>query len=69
MLLLTETIRHAWKEKDVYSVVFMDVAGAFNNVHVKRLLHNLRKRRTPEFIVRWVESFLSERSTKLRFKG
>ena len=69
MLLLTENIRHAWKEKDIYSVVFMDVAGAFNNVHVKRLLHNLRKRRVPDFIVRWAESFLSERSTNLRVNG
>ena len=45
----------------------MDVAGAFNNVHVKMQLYNLRKKRMPNVIVRWVESFLSERSTNLRF--
>src|SRR5579859_383311 len=67
MVLLEEKITHAWKEEDVYSVVFMDVAGAFNNVHRKRLLYDLRKRRIPEFIVRWVESFLSDRTMHLRF--
>jgi hypothetical protein len=69
MLLLTEKIKHAWKEQDEYAVIFMDIAGAFNNVHPERLLHDLRKRRIPEFIVRWVESFLSRRSTSLRFNG
>jgi len=69
MIVLTEKIFNAWKERDVYSVVFMDVAGAFNNVHHKRLQHNLKRRRVPEFIVNWVESFLAERSTKLRFNG
>jgi ribonuclease HI len=69
MTTLTEGIRNAWKEGDIYSAVFMDVAGAFNNVHHKRLIHNMRKRRVPEFIVRWTESFLKDRYTQLRFNG
>ena len=28
MTILIERIHHAWKEGDIYSVVFMDVAGA-----------------------------------------
>ena len=55
MMIMSEKIMNAWKERDTYSVVFMDVAGAFNNVHHKRLSHNLRKRRVPDFIVHWVE--------------
>ena len=47
----------------------MDVAGAFNNVHHKRLLHNLKKRKVPTIIVRWVENFLNGRATQLRFNG
>jgi len=69
MLILSEKLHHAWKEGDTYSVVFMDVAGAFNNVHHKRLLHNLRKRRVPEFIGEWIGSFLRSRQTQLRFNG
>ena len=69
MMMLQERIKHAWKEKAVYSAVFMDVAGAFNNVHHQRLIHNMKKRKVPNFIVRWTESFLQGRSTRLRFNG
>src|SRR5579859_5302756 len=52
-----------------FSAVFMDVAGAFNNIHHERLLHNMKKRKVPNFIVRWTESFLKERGTRVRFNG
>ena len=45
----------------------MDVAGAFNNVHHQRLIHNMKTRKVPMPIVRWTESFLSGRTTQLRF--
>ena len=47
----------------------MDVAGAFNNVHHKRLTHNMRKRKIPKEITDWVLSFLSNRKTCMRFNG
>jgi hypothetical protein len=31
MMMLQERIKHAWKKTAVYSAVFMDVAGAFDN--------------------------------------
>jgi len=69
MMVLTENIYKAWKEKKVYTAIYMDVAGAFNNVHHKRLIHNLRKRRMPAAISRWIGSFLQNRSTQLQFSG
>jgi Reverse transcriptase (RNA-dependent DNA polymerase). len=48
MVILSERIYAAWKEREIYSAVFMDVAGAFNNVHHDRLEHDLRKRKVPE---------------------
>ena len=69
MLILTEGICHAWKEREIFSVVFMDVAGAFNNVHHQRLYHNVRKRKAPEFIIKWTESFLNNQYTRLRLNG
>jgi ribonuclease HI len=62
-----ERIRHAWKEREVYSTIFMDVAGAFNNLHHERLLSNMRKRRIPAVIIEWTQSFLTGRSTQLWF--
>src|SRR5271163_5088693 len=67
MTVLSERIYHAWKEREVYTAVFMDVAGAFNNVHHERLIHNLKKRRLPTAIAKWIGSFLQKRSTQLLF--
>ena len=69
MMILSESIHQAWKEKKVYTAVLMDVAGAFNNVHHERLVHNLRKRRIPHTISRWVKNFLQGRTTQLQFNG
>src|SRR5205814_4987384 len=69
MMVLTENIYKAWKKGKIYSAVFLDVAGAFNNVHHKRLIHNLHKRRIPNKVVDWIRSFLHNRSTKLLVNG
>ena len=69
MMILSESIHGAWKEKKIYSAVFMDIAGPFNNVHHERLIHNLRKRQIPHVISLWVASFLRGRSTQLQFNG
>jgi len=68
-MMLMERIKHAWKEGATYLAVFMDLAGAFNYVLHVRLIHNLKMRRVPRFIVRWVEHFLQGRSTRMRFNG
>jgi len=47
----------------------MDVTNAFNNVHHIRLSNNLRKRGIPRNIIRWIESFLRDRSTRITFNG
>jgi hypothetical protein len=47
----------------------MDVAGAFNNVHHSRLLHNVKKRRIPAAIINITRSFLTGRTTQLRFNS
>ena len=69
MMALSESIHSAWKEKLVYTAIFLDVAGAFNNVHHKRLKHNLLKRCMPKPIVQWITSFLEGRSTQLHFNA
>ena len=45
----------------------MDITRAFNNVHHERLTYNMRKRKIPKQITDWTSSFLTGRSTKLRF--
>jgi Reverse transcriptase (RNA-dependent DNA polymerase)/Endonuclease-reverse transcriptase len=69
LMILMENVYKAWKKGQVYSAVFLDVAGAFNYVHHVRLYDNLRKREVPGNLARWLLSFLQGRTTKLQFNG
>jgi hypothetical protein len=64
---LVHTISSAWRDNKVVSVLFLDVEGAFPNAVTTKLIHNLKKRRIPMSIVKFVEQLLTNRRTKLRF--
>jgi ribonuclease HI len=68
---VVQRVYEAWNtgQGQVLSLLLLDVSGAFDNVSHKRLLHNLRKRRVDERIVRWIASFLSDRRTKIAIDG
>ena len=66
--LLSQRIYQAWGDGKVASLLLLDVSGAFDNVSRPRLLHNLRKRRINTTLVRWIGSFLSDRSTTLKLQ-
>ena len=56
----------AWNKGKIVSGLFMDVAGAFNNMVHARLLHNLKKRSVDHRAIRWIESFLKTRKTIIK---
>ncbi|TKA72913.1 hypothetical protein B0A49_08441 [Cryomyces minteri] len=58
---LIERIHAAWRAGKVLSLVSFDVQGACNGVNKDVLCERLRKRRIPEELVRWVDSFRSNR--------
>ena len=64
---LSHRIKEAWRKKEVVSVLFLDIEGAFPNAVTKRLIHNLRKRRIPAKYVKFVENLLKGRRMRLRF--
>jgi endonuclease/exonuclease/phosphatase family metal-dependent hydrolase/predicted RNA-binding Zn-ribbon protein involved in translation (DUF1610 family) len=64
---LTYRIKDAWRKKQVVSVLFLDIEGAFPNAVNERLLHNLKARRTPTKIVEFIHNLLRERFTTLKF--
>jgi hypothetical protein len=68
MHLLLQRIHEAWADGKVASLLLLDVSGAFDNVSRPRLLHNLGKRRVNQTLVRWIDSFLSNRSTTLKLQ-
>jgi hypothetical protein len=69
LMMLSESIHAAWRNGDILSAIFMDVAGAFNNVIHKRLRDNMRKRKIPIWMIEWAMNFLEKRTTQLRFNG
>ncbi len=63
---LTESVRTAWKNKTgVLSLLSLDISGAFDTVNHTRLLHVLREKGFPYLFVRFIKSFLTDRSTSL----
>jgi hypothetical protein len=67
---LLQQVVAAWQTgKGVASLLSLDMTGAFDRVVPSRLLHNLRKRQVPEWIVSYISSFISQRSTSLCLPG
>ena len=67
--LLQEKIYDAWRDGKVLSLVSFDVKGAYNGVDRNVLLGRLRCRQVPEVVVRWVESFCSNRQACVVVNG
>jgi hypothetical protein len=52
----------------VASLLLLNVSGAFDNVSRQQLLHNLRKRQINQTLIRWVDSFLTNRTSTLKLQ-
>jgi Reverse transcriptase (RNA-dependent DNA polymerase) len=65
--MLIYKIKDAWQKKQVVSVLFLDIEGAFPNAVNERLVHNLRTRKVPDKIVKFISNLLREHSTALKF--
>lgn len=66
--LITEQIHTVWSKGGdwIASVLSLDMTGAYDHADHIRLINILRQRGLPEWIVLWVESFLSDRTSTLR---
>lgn len=64
---LTYRIKDAWRKRQVVSVLFLDIEGACPNMVNERLEHNLRARKVPGKLVKFIKNLLKERYTPLKF--
>jgi ribonuclease HI len=64
---LVYKIKDAWRKKQVTSVLFLDIEGAFPNAVNEKLISNLTTRRVPTAIIRFVKNMLRGRTTRLKF--
>jgi hypothetical protein len=68
--MLVKRFQAVWQaDNGVASLLSLDMTGAFDRVVLVQLLHNLRKRSIPQWLVNFISSFLSDRSTSLGFPG
>ena len=69
--LLTSCVQTAWKARPgcVVSMLSLDIKGAYDNVARKRLLWILERKGFPQWVVRTVDSFLTDRRTRITFSG
>ncbi|KAF7557551.1 hypothetical protein G7Z17_g571 [Cylindrodendrum hubeiense] len=52
----------------VVTLVTMDIQGAFDTVLRNRLLQRLRQQGWPELLVRWMASFMTDRTARVHFQ-
>ena len=55
------------RKGNVTSILFLDIKGAFGHVSKPKLLATMQQLQLPLPLIKWVESFLSERSIQLSF--
>jgi ribonuclease HI len=65
--LLVKTVKDAWRQGKVVTVLFLDVKGAFPSVAVDRMVHELRMAGVPREHAEWMVRRLRGRTTTLTF--
>ncbi len=66
---LYSDVMDAWAQGRVAGIVTVDVQGAFDSVLGGRLALRLRQQGWPDQLVRWVQSFLTGRTTQITLDG
>jgi len=66
---LMNRTQQAWQEKRVTGVLLMDVKSAFNNVNRPILSSRLVELGIEPDLIRWTDSFMSNRKVKLVLEG
>ncbi|MBW0464777.1 hypothetical protein O181_004492 [Austropuccinia psidii MF-1] len=66
LVLLTSWIKAKWREGKIATGTFLDVKSAYPTVHRERLIHTLRSKGAPNYLVVIINSFLSNRHTKIK---
>jgi hypothetical protein len=67
--LVVDATHTAWRHGAIASLLQLDIKGAFDTVNHTRLLHTLQHQGFPPWVVRWVRSFLDNRTASLYFDG
>jgi ribonuclease HI len=69
VLCLLHDITNANNRKKILSTLFFDVKGAFDHVSKSRLLDTMQRLHLHPAVIRWTDTFLSDRQIGLAFDG
>eukprot|EP01060_Flectonema_neradi_P030539 TRINITY_DN4466_c0_g1_i11.p1 TRINITY_DN4466_c0_g1~~TRINITY_DN4466_c0_g1_i11.p1 ORF type:complete len:1097 (+),score=72.08 TRINITY_DN4466_c0_g1_i11:614-3904(+) len=69
IIFLTDILKEKRLRGETSAVVFMDIKKAFDSVNPEKLFERMRKMRIPENYIRWVESFLHNRTAATIVNG
>jgi retron-type reverse transcriptase len=64
-----DAVNTAWRRGAVASLLQLDIKGAFDTVNHERLEFIMRNKGYPEWIIKWIRSFITDRTIRLRFDG
>jgi hypothetical protein len=69
--LISSYVQTAWqtKAKSIVSMLSLDIASAFDRVPHERLLFVLLQKGLPQWLIRFIASFLTGRQTRISFPG
>ncbi|CAD6974126.1 unnamed protein product, partial [Tilletia controversa] len=67
LLALTQFAKHAHRNGRHVALMTADVSGAYNGVQGDVLAADLERLDWPDWVIQWVGSFMTERSSRLRF--
>lgn len=67
-VILTSWVHQKWREGKIVSGLFLDVKSAYPSVHKTRLLHILRQKKCPTYIIQQIQGFLDDQTTNLRLQ-
>lgn len=65
--MVVDTTRTAWHYNATATMLQLDFTGAFDRVNYRRLLHSLWAAGIPRWMLEWLQSYLAERTVRLRF--
>jgi ribonuclease HI len=66
---LTHDVETAFADSQKASFLTMDVKGAFDAVLPGRLVRRLREQGWPDHLVRWIQSFVTQRTVRIKLDG
>ena len=64
---LISKIHKAWNQNKVISILFLNVEGVFPNAVTTQLINNMKKRRIPMSIIKFIQNLLTNRRTCIKF--